>query len=413
MSKPRAGLQIRAPNAQEQQLKERWLNIWQQDRARVLLQHPFTASLALHLDLVAVVDSRMPTAATDGRKIYFNPMFLQSLSADERIFVLAHEVWHCVAGHIERRGNREPKNWNLAVDHEVNNLLLDDGFTMPEMGIHYPQHAGKSAEQVYERLVALAEMLGEPGESGFDQHEPQTGWDIDAQDLIADPDYAPGTFSKDMEREWRQNLVAACQNSRNYSALPGRMKRWIESRTKPTVNWRDLLRQFVQRSYGGTRSWYPPNRRHLYRGLYLPSTRNNRLRVWVAVDTSGSTASYIPRFLTELARLLGSFDRVELTLIECDTEIKSVERYDESQIHKLKRKQVQGFGGTSLMPPFELASKEGADCLVYLTDGFGPAPENPPTFPVLWVMPRSGTKPVEWGEEIRISRPRKISPRNL
>ncbi|MBE0507045.1 MAG: M48 family metalloprotease [Marinospirillum sp.] len=93
----------RLPNESEQSLKQQALQTWVADRARLLLQHPFTASLALHLELVPVVDSRVMTAATDGRRVFFNPLLLQTLTADQRLFVLAHEVWHCAARHFDRQ----------------------------------------------------------------------------------------------------------------------------------------------------------------------------------------------------------------------------------------------------------------------------------------------------------------------
>ena len=398
--------QVRPPTAEEQALKQKWLDIWHKDRAQVLLQHPFTASLALHLDLVPVVDSRIATAATDGRKVFFNPLFLQTLERDERRFVLAHEVWHCVAGQLERRHDRDPHLWNLAIDHEVNNLLIDDGFVMPQSGVLFPAWSGKSAEQVYDLLKQKTKRY-KSHPPGFDQHqlprELTTDQEPLAQPLVQDPDYQPGIINEELRREWRENLVAATQNTRTWGNLTHNLQAWIQQRTRPQLRWQDLLRQFVQRSYGGSRQWFPPSRRHLYRKLYLPSIRSNHLRIWVALDTSGSTYSLLPMFLAELSSLLRSFDQVELTLIECDTEIKRITHYSEHELQRLESMEFSGFGGTSLIPPFELASEENTNCLVYLTDGYGPAPRQQPCFPVLWGIPDDGKKPAEWGETVVIS----------
>lgn len=390
---------MREPTPQEQAIKAEWLEIWQQDRVQVLLEFPFTASLALHLEMVPVVDSRLPTAATDGRRVFFNPCFLQSLSAPERIFVLAHEVWHCVAGHLARTQGRDAELWNLAIDHEVNSLLIDQGFQMPEMGVFYPERRGWSAEQVYDWLLTKARPKDRKHKS-FDQHEMQTALEGAGEDLVVDPDYSPGDFDQQTQREWRENLVAATQSCRQYGTLPQGLRRWVEQKTQPQLRWQDLLRQFVQRSYGGSRQWFPPARRHLYRGLYLPSTRCERLKIWVALDTSGSTHRDLPVFLAELSSLLTSFDRVELTLVECDTEIQKLEKLNEDQVSDLARREFQGFGGTSLIPPFDKAAEETPDCLVYLTDGYGPAPEKAPGFAVLWVLTEGGTEPTDWGQTV-------------
>jgi predicted metal-dependent peptidase len=46
-----------------------------------------------------------PTAATDGRNLYFDPEFVLKLDAKEVEFLLAHEVLHMIYDHIGRRGD--------------------------------------------------------------------------------------------------------------------------------------------------------------------------------------------------------------------------------------------------------------------------------------------------------------------
>ncbi|SFB87270.1 Predicted metal-dependent peptidase [Marinospirillum celere] len=390
---------VRSPTDEEQLIKAQWLELWHQDRVQLLLEQPFTASLALHLELVPVIDSRLQTAATDGRKVFFNPQFLQSLSAGARVFVLAHEVWHCVAGHLPRTQGRNPHLWNLATDHEVNNLLLEDGLEMPDSAVYFPDLKGDSAEQVYDWLLNKADK-SDRSQQCLDQHQMEISLEglDDAQDLVVDADFSPGQFDAQISQEWQENLVAATQACRQYGQLSAGIKKWVKGRTQPQVRWQDLLRQFVQRCYGGSRQWSPPARRHLYRGLYLPSTRSQSLRICVALDTSGSTTREMPVFLSELTSLLTSFDRVELTLIQCDSEIQSIQVWREDQVASLDKTEIQGFGGTSLIPPFEEVASDKPDCLVYLTDGYGPAPEAAPDFPVLWVLTADGRQPVSWGQ---------------
>ena len=44
------------------------------------------------------------------------------------------------------------------------------------------------------------------------------------------------------------------------------------------------------------------------------------------------------------------------------------------------------------------------EVLLYLTDGFGPAPKNRPNYPVIWGVIEDGTQPAEWGQMMEISR---------
>ena len=78
-----------------------------QDRQKLLMKLPFTGSLVMRLDLVPVSDARLPTAATDGDRVFVDIDFYAKLSGAERLFVLAHEVWHCALLHFLRRGDRD------------------------------------------------------------------------------------------------------------------------------------------------------------------------------------------------------------------------------------------------------------------------------------------------------------------
>ena len=68
-----------------------------------------------------------------------------------------------------------------------------------------------------------------------------------------------------------------------------------------------------------------------------------------------------------------------------------------------------GGGGTDFRPVFDLIKlgNETPEILLYLTDGYGTAPQNNPNFPVIWGVIEGGIKPAPWGKEIEISMGRK------
>ena len=72
------------------------------DRHSLICRFPFTAAIAMRMDLVPVRDKRVLTACTDGKSVYFSCDFYTKLSKSERTFVLAHEIWHCVMLHLTR-----------------------------------------------------------------------------------------------------------------------------------------------------------------------------------------------------------------------------------------------------------------------------------------------------------------------
>ena len=135
-------------------LKKKALDVLSHSRHVLLTKYPFIGSIALRMDLVPVRDVRVRTACTDGNCVYFDIAFLSSLSNEERIFVLAHEVWHAVLLHLTRRGNRNPTLFNIATDKEVNYLLKEDGLTPPS-DLCFPEgdEVGKCAEEIYEMLL--------------------------------------------------------------------------------------------------------------------------------------------------------------------------------------------------------------------------------------------------------------------
>src|SRR5215472_16777491 len=118
-------------------------------RVQLLFKQPFFATLCLRLKLIP---ASVPTMATNGKVIYYNPAFVESITQEELEGVLAHEVLHCALAHHCRRGQREPELWNEAADYAVNPILLANGVVLPAGVLVDAAFADLSAEEIYERL---------------------------------------------------------------------------------------------------------------------------------------------------------------------------------------------------------------------------------------------------------------------
>ena len=399
------------PTAADQAAKRDARECWEADRAWLVFNRPFLATLAMHLDIVPVVDGRVKTACTDGERLYVNPYFLDDLSQPDRLFVLAHEIWHCALLHLGREAGRDPRLWNLAIDHEANALLIEDGLEMPADGVFFSNLVGLNAEEVHRLLEE--EALATPPVRGrlADQHLPADPAALAVTGKV-DPDFLPGMRREVLER-WPQRLVAAAQqHERTAGAIPGGLRRHLEALRRPSVLWQRVLRQFVTSTFGGERRWLPPGRRHVHRGLYLPSRRQEQVRLVVALDTSGSTVFEIPQFLGELQGIVESFGRYEVTVIQCDQVIQGVDVYTPERPLPVDRGRgeididIVGGGGTSFIPVFDwVAEREPPDALVYLTDGWGEAPDRAPGYPMLWALTDDGDRPAGWGQATRIRPP--------
>jgi len=424
----------------KQKIKEMTRKGMEQDRMKLLARQPFISLVLMHLELVPIT-SGCDTACTDGGRIFMNCRFYAKLDQDERLFVLAHEAWHCVLLHQMRYQNRNPRKFNIAADLEIHFILMDEKMKEPFVLPHDPNWKGLSAEEIYERLNGNKKRSKEynlgrdsnnihpkPDGSGFDDHlnkgkspiKPEsqeegssTSMKDESQDSgVAsceeeDSDFKPIVSDETAERIRSIVIQTAQTIERRQGTLPGHIQGIIERLRKPELNWQELLRQFVTSgySYGGTRRWLPPARRYIAMGLYLQSRRNTSFDAVLAIDTSGSTTNDLPVFFGELTSLLNSFGKYNLTVIQCDYEIQHVELFSgDIPLPKNYKWKSYGHGGTSFIPPFNYVKDKmlKPDVFIYLTDGCGDAPKTPPPFPVLWILTSNGTEPATWGKIIKL-----------
>ena len=128
------------------------------DRHAILMRFPFIGNLLMRMDLIPIRDKRCLTACTDGKRIYFNIAFYTKLNDKERVFVLAHEISHCMLLHLVRCQSRDKQLFNMASDMEVNYMLAtqpNKHDIQPPKDVLWPDDCmkGKSAEVIYDYLL--------------------------------------------------------------------------------------------------------------------------------------------------------------------------------------------------------------------------------------------------------------------
>jgi predicted metal-dependent peptidase len=110
----------------------------EQQRAKAALLHimPFFGGFASKLR--PVYTFRVPTQAVDGVNLFINPQFTYNLDLTGKVFVMAHEIMHCVLNHLRRGKAHDPEKSNVAADYECNITLADMGLirmdTMTKLG---------------------------------------------------------------------------------------------------------------------------------------------------------------------------------------------------------------------------------------------------------------------------------------
>jgi len=124
-------------------------------RVGLLLRHSFFGNLATRLQLINA-DEWCSTAATDGKRFYYNSRFIMMLKTKEVEFLVGHEVLHVVYDHMNRRGTRDPQIWNIADDYTVNADLKRHKvgeFITSVPCLYESKYDGMAAEAIYDDLM--------------------------------------------------------------------------------------------------------------------------------------------------------------------------------------------------------------------------------------------------------------------
>lgn len=116
------------------------------------------------------------TAATDGKNIYVDPNYFASLSENDRLFTIAHEIMHIKFMHMFRLKDksgvkRDPELWNIATDAIINANLERDGFTIKEGYVNMPEALNYSAEEFYQKLLQEKEKKEQEQKNNQNQEQ--------------------------------------------------------------------------------------------------------------------------------------------------------------------------------------------------------------------------------------------------
>jgi predicted metal-dependent peptidase len=358
-------------------------------RAALIRDHAFFGSLAMRLILEP--DEKIDTFSTDGKVLRYNPAALDYMTDPVIQTAVAECVMHCALGHHVRMGSRDLQRWNLAADYVVYPMLEDAGFVIHPGQLHLIEDAfkGLNVEEVYKLLDEEEATPPDPetgagmGGLGADG-QPSPGGP--GQITPAAPGHDQGALSEAAE-EWEVNTRQAINVAKRQDPgnLPGFIQEIIKVINEVQVDWRTVLRRFIEPSSTKDYSWTNPSRRMLAMGYVVPGIVSDGVgHIVLAVDTSVSMdQSALAKIGGELQGVLdeGAVDRI--TVLFADTRVYGATTY-------VKGEQIDfhcvGRGGTAFAPTFKwIAENEpDASAVIYFTDlechEFGPEPATP----VLW-----------------------------
>lgn len=390
---------------------------------RLRMKSPFFATLALFTRILAT--QTLPTAATDGRDIFINEEFVRSLPSPQIDGLLLHEVLHAALLHVIRRGQRETTLWNIAADIVVNGIIAQqNGFELPNGGIRDSKLDHLSVEEIYELLQQQntyglhcpMDLLSEAPCDALEDGQGGKGTGEQESDSLGDgsasrngQSHSMGSLAEQrysqMEAHWRnamQQAMVVARSSNSQGSMPAGMQRELGALTQAQLNWRSYLWRYLVRTPTDFTGF---DRRFMGRKLYLEALEGESVQVFVAVDTSGSVGDkQMQLFLSEVRGILNAYPHLICELYYADAQAYgpySLEANSEIP-------QPVGGGGTSFVPFFEKVSNTqdwySNGVCVYLTDGYGTFPNQPPVLPVLWVVTPGGLalEKFPFGEAVRL-----------
>lgn len=359
-------------------------------KTSLVLEHPFVGSIALNMPFELSED--VPTAATNGKYVKFNPAFIDPLTDEELKFLVAHECFHPMLEHNYRRGERDQGKWNKAADYVINHLLVQEGIgKFIEGGCLNPQlyNAGNGTSDGIYNLLPDEDGNGSGGNGGSGGS---------AYDDCLDAAGSPAEITQ-AAAEMKVQVAQAAQAAKMMGKLSANLQRLVDEVLQPKVNWADVLWRFMQKCRNDSRTFARPNRRFISQGMYLPSVSGEAMgEMLFAVDCSGSiTPQQINQAAAEMTKVFEHFRPAKLHVVYFDSSVSHAETYEAGDVLNIR---PHGGGGTAFSPVFRYAEEHGIEpvACVFLTDlycsDFGPEPD----YPVLWVS--DGADKAPFGEVV-------------
>lgn len=385
----------------------------------------------------------MGGAATDGVKLYYDPVWLLKHYEREPAFaarMYLHMLFHCIFYHSYQYGKLDKANWDLAVDLAVENTIL-------ELGIH--SAAMKKDDRLLEAVRNLKDYMN--GKGSAEEYARRVSWNQTGQSDVKKKKKVPFTAEhiyrylqkNSLKPDERKELVSLSHvdehvtwnvkeemtiGQEQFQRISERVKADLKSfsknkskseslsanlgeATKERYDYSDILSRFTQLSedmsvndeefdyiyytYGLSTYGNMP----LVEPLEYKDVKKVKEFV-IAIDTSASCRGpLVQAFLRKTYSILKQsesfFHKVNVHIIQCDMEVQSDTKItcDEDFDAFLASRKLKGFGSTDFRPVFDYVDEqilkgefENLKGLIYFTDGYGIYPDRMPDYDTIFVF---------------------------
>jgi predicted metal-dependent peptidase len=327
------------------------------------------------------VGDDVPTAATDGWNVIYNPKFIEEhMPHDPELrFLVLHEATHKAYRHMvtwRALHEENPRLANIAADYFVNLTLHDtddgEGFVqMPKVGVPVePKYRGCSVAMIYADLKKQMEEQGDDGGSGDGSGMDEHDWD--GNEANGDP-AKEQQQADEIQRAIRQGEI---MRKKLAGKGAGQADGLFGDLLAPKIDWKQVLREFITETCAGRdeSSWRKPNRRYLGMDVYMPSMVGTTMtELVIGFDTSGSIfgGNEMTRFVSEIKTIIEDVKPSKVHVIYWDTQVAGHQTFEDGQfaVQDLK---IKGGGGTdgSVLFDYLRDKRITPQAIVQFTDGY-------------------------------------------
>ena len=330
--------------------------------------------------------------------MYFNPIIFLELNMEQMQSTIKHEILHVLSQHLIRLKDFKDKYstlaLNLAMDVVVNqclDCLCPYSITLEYINNKYNLNLEKfkTFEYYLEKIQTELDLQEENDEGeivdnnenvavDFDAEKTHDIWEecieIDEKTLRDFTEKFADNAKKGSVPTYIENMIKSLKNSKGelpWNLYLKKLMGTIEANKKKTITRRNRRQ---------------PNRLDLRGEL-----RGHKAEIAVAIDISGSISDEeFKQAIKEVLTIVKSHNQ-EITIIECDKEIKWT--YKVKSPKDIKERVASG-GGTKFLPVFEYANNKKINLLIYFTDGKGEEKLEikPRGYKTLWVISGRGEK---------------------
>ena len=355
-----------------------------------LMRHPETA---LYSGVIMMGENKIvddcPTACTNGFDTKYGREFVKSLTDEELRALVLHENLHIALKQISRFKNEykdDPQLVNMSADYIVNDIIVNlndkTHCRLPQGGLYDEKYHNWSLREVYNDLKQEREDnptgFSAKSDGVLDEHDFDNAQEMTTQEVEQ--------LSKDIDRALRQGGILA-------GKLGSKVPRNIEDLLIGKVDWKDVLREFINNQTRGSDeyTWRRYNKRLMANDIYLPSLMNETVgELVIAIDTSGSIGNReLSAFAWELVSICDVSCPEKIRVLWWDTEVHGEQLFtaeNYQQIDSLLK--PQGGGGTNANCVAKYIAKQNieAEAIIVFTDGYFDTPKWNISTPTLWLV---------------------------